>query len=166
MPFFIGILSSSLSGEYLRSLRPPAYSRTPRRPPDLKKVANSMEDEVIIVDLDQDKFLSKKTTDDLGLLPTSATAPLLTIIERTAKWTKGQSSFRRRLRSGSMRLQGQSLLREKLAAFTHLQTELMLHYQGFLTIEESSGKRAFDTKSFLESRPAELRPVHLPFVDP
>lgn len=124
---------------------------------ELKKVASSMEREVIIYDLDEGKFLSKRTTEDLGLVPPTTASFLTGKVERLAKWTKGHSGFRRRFRSGASRLQAQSLLKEKLSVFLHFFVELMMKYHDFEAVKED--QPSFDVNAFVQSRPADIRLV-------
>ncbi len=141
-----------------------------------------MEEEVIIIDIDNSTFLSKKTTEDFHLLPAEYTTPLLEKMSNSCKSIRGnpslcsaptpplwcvaltnsllleaQGTIRGRLRKGSYRNQTSSIMREQCDTLTSFFIEVMSKYQDLVSFEED--KIIFNKAVFVQSKPPEIRPV-------
>lgn len=128
MPFLVGVLRSSMR--------------------DLVKMSDSMESEVVIFDIDNNKFLSKRTVEDYQLVPSSYTAPLITSLNNTIKNIKVQSSVRGLFKTQvAIKDTFRQLMNEQWNAFTTFFTTIMDQYRNFMFIAETNNNASSSSSS-------------------
>ena len=138
-----------------------------------------MEREVIVFDIDNDRYLSDCSNQDLNLLPPKYLSPLLASLAHYSKVLRSEKTLRKKLIGLKPKRDGDTDKgrRDKKAefnnpkdlshAFINLMVTLTASYRRFIVFEAQSGVDRFQKQPFFESQPPDLKPVRLtllPFV--
>lgn len=144
MPFIVGVLRNSLPG--------------------LKKLSErgALEQEVIIFDIDNDRYLSEVTTQDFDLLPHKWINPLVASVAASSRVVKNAHSLRRKIKS--LRPKKETGIegfnpKDLWNPFIALLVDLTTSYRRFILLEEVNGMYGFQQEDFFLAQPPELQPV-------
>ncbi|ELR17283.1 DENN (AEX3) domain containing protein [Acanthamoeba castellanii str. Neff] len=172
MPFVVGILRSSVA--------------------ELNKLSDAME-EVAIVDIDRNKFLSDTASHDFGLLPGNVAAPLLKAVAGACKTVKSKYSLKNRMAAlkdkkarsnsdadgadggekggekGSGNKMSPEEARNLANAFIAFFVDLMGNYRSFIVASRDPATNQtslkFDKAAFLDDQPPDARRLMEMFVE-
>eukprot|EP01090_Pellita_catalonica_P009999 TRINITY_DN2124_c0_g1_i2.p1 TRINITY_DN2124_c0_g1~~TRINITY_DN2124_c0_g1_i2.p1 ORF type:complete len:828 (+),score=103.40 TRINITY_DN2124_c0_g1_i2:32-2515(+) len=148
MPFVVGILRSSLA--------------------ELERMSDAME-EVIMVDIDRNKFVSP-FEGDVNLLPPAYATPLLRALTKASKTVKGRYTLSYKMKRRKQKFVGKKSSKDTITntavmdkneaqnlsnAFIAFFVDLMASYRRFISHENDS--HHFSVEEFIESQPSQAQ---------